>query len=304
MEKIPSYIGRFAPSPTGELHFGSLITALASYLRARSCHGKWLLRIEDLDFLRNQKNAAQKIIQTLLAHGLEWDDTIIYQSERLEIYREYFYQMQKMQLIYPCSCSRKDLQHHPINKETGESVYLGTCQEKNHSYSEKISYRMKTENIEISFRDFFQGNIKQNINNDVGDFIIWRKENFPAYQLAVVIDDALQKVTEIVRGNDLLLQTPRQIYLQQKLNFNLINYAHVPLALNTFQQKLSKQNKAEPLNNNNAKENLKKALKFLGMNENIVNEISAYSENSNVFLQHALTAFNFKDIPHKQGVIF
>ncbi len=302
MKTSISYIGRFAPSPTGELHFGSLVTALASYLRARVCGGKWLLRIEDLDTLRNQNAATQGIIQTLLAHGLEWDDAIVYQSERLEIYREYFNQLRIMELIYPCSCSRKDLQHHPLNKETSESVYLGTCQGKNLNFSDKLAYRIKSLNIEISFHDFFQGNITQNIKNDVGDFIIWRKENFPSYQLAVVIDDALQNITEIVRGNDLLLQTPRQIYLQQQLNFNKINYAHVPLALNSLQQKLSKQNKAEPLINKNAKDNLKKAFKFLGMKNAIVDEISDSSKNCTDLIQHALKVFEFKDIPHVQGI--
>lgn len=292
-----TYIGRFAPSPTGDLHFGSLVTALASYIRARSLNGKWLLRIEDLDFLRNQKDATQNIIKTLVAHGLEWDDEIIFQSKRKEIYKEYLNILRDKKLIYVCTCTRKELLRSSKNLKTGEYIYSGCCRNKALHFNDNVSYRIKVENLDIAFNDYLQGEVTQNILHEVGDFIIWRKENFAAYQLAVVVDDALQNITEVVRGSDLFLQTPRQIYLQQVLKFNSVKYIHLPLVLNEFKQKLSKQNKAESLKNFEAKKNLKDALIFLGMNVDFMNEIYDSSSDSKSFLSEILKNFSFDGIP-------
>jgi len=228
--KIP-YIGRFAPSPTGPLHFGSLYTALASFLQARSQQGLWLLRIDDLDTPRNIKGSADSILKTLDAFGLYWDDTVVYQSQYLDDYHENLDQLVKDKLIYPCTCSRKTL----------TDVYSGVCRNKQTLPSSPYSLRIKTDNRIISFNDELQGLISHNLAEQHGDFILKRKDQIIAYQFAVVIDDDRQHINHVVRGFDLLDSTPRQIYLQQLLGLVPPGYMHVPVIIDEQGFKLSKQ---------------------------------------------------------------
>ncbi len=229
-------VGRFAPSPTGPLHFGSLVTATASYLAARQARGRWLLRIEDLDKPREQPRAAADIIQTLHAYGFEWDGDILYQSQRQDAYHVALAQLEAH--TYPYARSRKNLPTLP-------------------------AIRVRTHEQPICFNDSIQGNYCQRLSHDVGDFVLLRADGLFAYQLAVVVDDAFQGVNQVVRGADLLDNTPRQIWLQQLLGLPQPHYAHVPLVLNEFGQKLSKQNLAPALNTNARLQTLVAALHFL-----------------------------------------
>ncbi|MCX7106135.1 MAG: tRNA glutamyl-Q(34) synthetase GluQRS [Methylococcales bacterium] len=225
-----AYIGRFAPSPTGPLHFGSLYTALASFLQARSKQGLWLLRIDDLDTPRNIKGAADNILTTLETFGLHWDNHVAYQSQAVDIYHQVLDNLLKEQLIYPCTCSRKTL----------TTVYSGTCRNKQTLPQSPYSYRLKTDSRVISFNDGLQGLTVYNLAEQ-GDFILKRKDQFIAYQFAVVIDDNQQQINHVVRGYDLLASTPRQIYLQHILGFDTPAYMHVPIIIDKQGYKLSKQ---------------------------------------------------------------
>ena len=233
LDKQP-YIGRFAPSPTGPLHFGSLYTALASFLQARSQQGLWLLRIDDLDTPRNIKGSADSILKTLDAFGLHWDDSVVYQSQYLDVYHEILDQLVKDKLIYPCTCSRKTL----------TAIYSGVCRDKQTLPNSPYSLRIKTDNRIISFKDELQGLISHNLAEQHGDFILKRKDQIIAYQFAVVIDDDRQHINHVVRGFDLLDSTPRQIYLQQILGLVTPDYMHVPVIIDEQGYKLSKQTRA------------------------------------------------------------
>jgi len=300
MKNYSKYIGRFAPSPTGELHIGSLITALASYLRARSQNGKWLLRIEDVDKTRIQKGAIISILKTIESHGMYWDENVIYQSQRNNIYSTYLKKLKEKNLVYNCFCSRKKISQFPKNKNTLESIYSGFCRNTNNQYNLKYSVRLNCEESSIvSFVDKIQGEIKQNIEIDVGDFILWRNENFASYHFAAIVDDELQGVTEVVRGSDLLFQTPRQIFLQKCLNFQTPEYFHVPIAVNEWNQKLSKQTKAQPLKRENAIENIIQSLNFLGFNKYFLNELKNKQLDPEKFIDFTITHFNEQIIPKK-----
>ena len=261
------YIGRFAPSPTGPLHFGSLVAAVASYCDARHNQGKWLLRMEDLDKPREMAGAADDILRTLQGFGFEWDGEVIYQSQRSDIYQAALQKLQKLNLVYPCSCSRKEIADSSILMGIEGAIYPKTCllstglQTNTHA-----AYRAVVLDKNIRFLDAIQGEIVQNLVRDIGDFIIKRTDGLFAYQLAVVVDDAEQNITHIVRGADLLNSTPRQIYLQQLLGLTTPNYAHVPVAVNIQGEKLSKQTLAQPISINAAAQQLFNALSFLGQN--------------------------------------
>jgi len=259
-----TYIGRFAPSPTGLLHFGSLLAATASYLQARSQHGQWLLRIEDLDKPREQAGAADAIIQTLAAYGFEWDQPIVYQSQRLAAYTEALQTLSPH--IYACSCSRKSLQLNHTRTGNFGLIYSGTCRAKNLALSTDAAIRLTVADQLICFNDQIQGTFCQNLAQDLGDFVIRRADRIFAYQLAVVVDDAWQNVTEIVRGSDLLDNTPRQIYLQNLLGYSMPKHAHIPIIINDLGQKLSKQTLAPALSTDTSYliTNLCKALNCLG----------------------------------------
>ncbi len=250
------YIGRFAPSPSGPLHFGSLVAALASYLDARSAQGQWLLRMEDLDPAREPPEAAAQILSALEAFGLHWDGPVLYQSERLEAYADALADLQARGLIYTCDCSRLQIQ-------AMGGIYDGRCRLRQ-LQPNAGALRVMVPNETLGFLDSIQGPQQQNLLHECGDFVLRRKDGLFAYQLAVVVDDAFQNITHIVRGSDLLDSTPRQLYLQKLLGFPNPRYAHIPVAVNDSGQKLSKQHFATPLDLHQPTAQLLAALQFLG----------------------------------------
>jgi glutamyl-Q tRNA(Asp) synthetase len=261
---LSMYIGRFAPSPTGPLHFGSLVAAVASYCEAKIHGGKWLIRIEDLDKPREVKGAAATILKQLEACGFEWNDSIIYQSQRSNFYADALAVLNNKQLIYPCTCTRKEIADSSTHIGIEGLVYPGTCLLHPIKENTAIAWRIKTPKQNFCFNDAIQGDVCQNLHQDIGDFVLKRADSLFAYQLAVVIDDAAQGITNIVRGADLLNSTPRQIYLQQMLHYSTPQYAHVPLACNSAGEKLSKQTLALPITTANTPHYLFLALQFLG----------------------------------------
>ncbi len=257
MPDTSTYRGRFAPSPTGPLHFGSIITAVASYADARAHDGEWLLRIEDVDEPRTAAGSADNILRTLEALGFEWTGDVLYQTHRKEAYTAAQQQLEQNNLTYRCTCTRSAL--HAIHET---SVYPGLCANKNYPASIEHAVRVRTQNKRIEFNDAVMSLYGQNLQTDVGDFIIRRRDGLFAYQLAVVVDDAFQGITHIVRGADLLDSTPRQIYLQQCLHYPATEYMHLPLAVNAAGEKLSKQTYAPHIRTDSAV--LFDALNFLG----------------------------------------
>jgi glutamyl-Q tRNA(Asp) synthetase len=258
-------IGRFAPSPTGFLHFGSLVTAVASYCLAKQAGGLWLVRMEDLDQAREIPGAADTILRQLESFGLHWDGKVIYQSQRGERYGEITAELQRCALIYPCSCSRKQLELKAQHLGNDGPIYPGTCLIKPPHNLNNTALRLKTTQQVISFSDQIHGVIAQNIAQEVGDFILRRRDGIFAYQLAVVVDDYDSGVNQIVRGRDLLASTARQIYLAQQLGFTVPEYSHIPLALSSGGVKISKSHhQINLLAQQNVAELLYKALIFLG----------------------------------------
>lgn len=261
----PPYRGRFAPSPTGPLHFGSLIAAVGSYLDARSQGGEWLLRIEDIDTPRNVPGAADDILRTLDAFGFSWEGEIVWQSQRHEHYLAALRQLQMAGLAYPCTCSRTEIAAaNPHPAIDGGLAYPGTCRHGQASQRANPAWRLRTASDPLTFADRLQGSIVQQLERDVGDFVLLRADGIFTYQLAVVVDDAAQGITDIVRGADLLASTPRQIWLQRCLNLPTPRYAHLPLASNAAGEKLSKQTRATALDPRQAGPLLWQALAFLG----------------------------------------
>lgn len=259
------YIGRFAPSPTGLLHIGSLLTAVASYLDAKAHGGKWFVRIEDLDPPRQIVGASDHILQTLDKFGLHWDDKVVYQSQRDEYYRHALAQLTQIGLVYPCYCSRKQWHTHAKMGSDGY-VYNGHCRQQTLSLCDKIpAYRIVTPQQNITFCDRIVGQYTQNLAQDIGDFVLLRADGLWAYQLAVVVDDMLQGITHIVRGQDLLVSTPRQIYLQQCLQTHTPQYAHLPLLTNAQGQKWSKQTHAPTLDLNQCEALLRQVFTYLNL---------------------------------------
>ena len=252
----PPYIGRFAPSPTGPLHFGSLVTALASFLDARANKGKWLVRIEDIDPPREQPGADKLILETLETHGLEWDSSVLYQSSRLAAYEDIIDFLFDQGQVYCCDCSRQQLKNHPI--------YPGTCRHRRLKRRDNFAVRIMVPPQRIQFDDEIQGVQAQQMEQEVGDFVVFRRDGLVAYQLAVATDDAFQHISKVVRGQDLLSSTSRQCYLFKTLSINPPEYAHVPIITNIQGQKLSKQNLAQPLNPRDRLSNLYTALSVLG----------------------------------------
>jgi glutamyl-Q tRNA(Asp) synthetase len=260
-----NYVGRFAPSPTGPLHFGSLVAAVASYCDAKSHGGKWLVRMEDLDKPREVKGAADEILRALEAFEFEWDGKIVYQSQRDEIYAEALNTLQKLNIIYACTCTRKEITDSSNAQGIDGLIYPKICVNKAGLQGNiHAASRALVLDKNITFLDAIQGEITQNLARDVGDFIVKRADGLFAYQLAVVVDDAAQNITHIVRGADLLDSTPRQIYLQQCLNFSTPSYAHIPIAVNNAGEKLSKQTLAQPISMRSAGHQLFDAFQFLG----------------------------------------
>ncbi|GLH50456.1 tRNA glutamyl-Q(34) synthetase GluQRS [Pseudomonas lactis] len=251
-----TYIGRFAPTPSGHLHFGSLVAALASYLDARAHHGRWLMRMEDLDPPREEPGAQAAILHALESYGFEWDGELVRQSERHDAYAKVLNDMFNHGLAYACTCSRKQLA--PYN-----GVYPGLCRNAGHAQQD-AAIRLRVPELEYHFIDRVQGEFRQHLGRDAGDFIIRRRDGLYAYQLAVVLDDAWQGITDIVRGADLLDSTPRQLYLQELLGLRQPRYLHVPLIVQPDGNKLGKSYRSAPLTADQATPLLLRALRALG----------------------------------------
>jgi len=252
------YIGRFAPSPTGPLHIGSLVAAVASWLDARAAGGRWLVRIEDLDRPRCVPGAAEEILRSLERLGLGWDGEVVHQSTRQNLYRDALQRLQGH--TYWCNCTRREVADSSLGLAAdGAHIYPGTCRAAGLATGRAL--RLRTDGAEIGFTDRVQGRQSQVLERDVGDFVLYRADGLYAYQLAVVVDDAAQGVTDVVRGADLLDSTPRQIALQRLLGLPAPRYLHVPAAVNAAGAKLSKQTGAAAIAPNWA--SVRKALDFL-----------------------------------------
>jgi len=257
------YRGRFAPSPTGPMHFGTLIAAVGSYLQARANNGEWRVRIEDVDTQREVEGSAASLLKTLEAYGFEWHGEVVYQTQRTHLYEDALQILIKKDLVYPCTCTRKQLRS-AITEENEIALYPGHCRHKKLPLADDHALRIRTTEQPVQFKDAVMPALQQNIAVECGDFVIKRRDGLFAYQLAVVVDDALQNITEVVRGADLLDNTPRQIYLQQQLGYSQPDYLHLPLALDENKKKLSKFSKADGLDINNPIGDLVNVLGFLG----------------------------------------
>lgn len=276
-----SYIGRFAPSPTGPLHFGSLLTAVASYCDAKANHGKWLVRIEDTDIPRIYPNSETHILSCIDAFEFEPDAEIIFQKDRLAIYEQVLDQLKQQHAIYACQCTRKML--------GSNHIYAGTCRDLNLDFAEQ-AIRLKVDDLLICFEDRLQGRQCSNLKDDLGDFVLKRRDGIISYQLAVVVDDYLQGITHVVRGADLLDNTARQIWLGSILNYPSLSYMHLPLAMNDQGQKLSKQNLAQALDLSKASELLQQAILALGQPNVELNQ-------PRIMLQQAVQQWDVNLIP-------
>ncbi len=273
--KTQHYCGRFAPSPTGPLHFGSLVAALGSCLDARAAGGRWLLRIEDIDLTRCPSQNAYEIIRVLSAFGFEWDGEPLWQSCRSDAYRAAFDKLLAADAVFPCACSRREVADSVttsasaaapqfVSAADGAPVYPGTCRKGLPAGRTARSWRLRVGDAFVGFSDRLQGRVEQHIGREVGDFVLLRADGYFAYQLAVVVDDAEQGITDVVRGADLLDSTARQILLQQHLAVPQPRYAHLPIAVTRTGEKLSKQTGANALEIAQAVPTLFAALEFLG----------------------------------------
>jgi len=259
----PPYRGRFAPSPTGLLHAGSLMTAVGSYLEARRRGGQWWVRMEDLDPPREMPGAADDILRTLEAFGFEWDGEVVYQSRRHALYQAALQQLIDTGHVYACSCSRKDIVS-VAHRGVDGFVYPGWCRDGCRQTRQHYAWRLRVDQQPVAFVDRLQGEYQQQLEQDVGDFVLLRADGFWAYQLAVVVDDAEQGMTDIVRGADLLVSTPRQIHVQRCLGHTTPDYCHLPLLVNEAGEKLSKQTLAPAIRTEDASRQLYLALCRLG----------------------------------------
>ena len=291
------YRGRFAPSPTGPLHFGSLVTAVGSFLETQQHNGTWLLRMEDLDTQRCVPGAADDILRTLEAFGLHWNEAVMYQSQRTAAYQDALQQLQHSGMAYPCACTRREIADSALHGIEGQ-IYPGTCRSGIAAGRQARAWRVRTDVFpsplagegsrergridlashspplspspspargegSISFDDALQGRITQELEAEIGDFVVLRADGLFAYQLAVVVDDEFQHITHVVRGADLLTSTARQIWLQRLLGYPQPHYMHLPIAVNAQGEKLSKQTLAAPVNAGKPVPTLLQALEFL-----------------------------------------
>lgn len=260
---VTSYRGRFAPSPTGPLHFGSLVAALGSFLDACAHGGAWFVRIEDIDPPRAVLGAADQILRTLERLALTWDGDVMYQSRRHAAYAEAIARLHANAAIYPCVCTRKEIADSALVGVEGP-IYPGTCRNGIAGDRQARALRLRVDSQPITFTDLVQGEVTVDLAREVGDFIVKRADGLYAYQLAVVVDDAAQGITHVVRGADLLGSTARQIHLQRLLGVPTPVYAHLPVVLSANGEKLSKQTGATALNVKEGGALLWKALRFLG----------------------------------------
>ncbi|MBT8141894.1 MAG: tRNA glutamyl-Q(34) synthetase GluQRS [Gammaproteobacteria bacterium] len=297
------YRGRFAPSPSGPLHFGSLLAALGSFLQARVQQGKWLVRIEDLDPPREIPGADKLILNSLETHGLHWDEALMYQSQRSEAYEHTLQELHKQGLLFYCDCSNKQIRARQNSEKLERSllasgVYPGTCRSQT-EHRENCGIRLRVSDQILMFKDRVYGLEAQDLKNEVGDFVLKRRDGLYAYQLAVVVDDIAQNITEIVRGVDLLDSTPRQLYLYQCLGASPPDYLHLPLALSPDKKKLSKQTGAKALDDKNAARNLTDALVVLGQ----APPKHLHQESVKSILDWAISHWNVSSIPSQSTVI-
>jgi len=274
---MPHYVGRFAPSPTGPLHAGSLVAAMASFLDARAHRGRWLVRIEDIDEARTVPGAAEGIVATLAALGMESDGEVVWQSRRKPLYEAAFARLQEMRMadggpvVYPCGCTRKEIADSRIGVAAdGSAVYPGTCRHGLAPGKHARAWRVRVPDAGdaaeyIAFEDRWLGVLGQHLASEAGDFVLRRADGFWAYQLAVVVDDADQGVTDVVRGADLVDSTPRQVWLQRLLGLPTPRTMHVPVVVNAIGEKLSKQTGATALDTGRPLETLMSAAGFLGI---------------------------------------
>lgn len=254
--------GRYAPSPTGALHFGSLVAAVGSYLQARGRGAAWYMRMEDLDPKREVPGAADDILRTLEAFGLSWDGPVLYQSARAAAYAEAVAELESLGLTFDCGCTRREARTGPLGPEG--PIYPGTCRDGLPPGREPRSVRLRVAAEEIAFADGVMGELRQRLDRDVGDFVIRRADGCFAYQLAVVVDDARQGVAEVVRGADLLPSTPRQIHLQRCLGLPTPSYVHLPLLVDEDGRKLSKSEGDAAIDRRRPVPALIEALRVLG----------------------------------------
>ncbi len=257
------YRGRFAPSPTGPLHFGSLVAAVGSFLETRTRGGDWLVRMEDLDPPRVVPGAADEILRALEACGMEWEGPVACQSARDDAYHAALHRLRQAGRVYPCGCSRREIADSAIAGAEGP-VYPGTCRGGVAQSRKARALRLDTRGAEVAFEDALQGRIASRLEDEYGDFVLYRADHVYAYQLAVVVDDAEQGITDVVRGADLLGSTPRQLYLQQLLGLSQPRYVHLPVAVDERGEKLSKQTFAAPVDAARPLPALVAALRFLG----------------------------------------
>ena len=257
------YRGRFAPSPTGPLHFGSIVAAVGSHLDARTTGGEWLVRMEDIDEPRAVSGAAESILRTLERFGMAWDGDVVFQSQRKALYRAVFERLRHDASVFACACTRREVADSTLGQD-GTPRYPGTCRNGLPSGRDARAWRLKVEPGLVCFDDVLQGRLYQDLSAEVGDFVVLRADGYFAYQLAVVVDDADQKVTDVVRGADLIDSTPRQICLQRQLGLAQPNYLHLPAAVNSTGEKLSKQTHAKPVDAVRPQIVLAAALEFLG----------------------------------------
>lgn len=285
--KQSHYIGRFAPTPSGFLHFGSLVAALASWLDARGVGGRWLLRMEDIDPPREAPGAQAAILKTLESYGLEWDGEVVYQHDRHDAYAEVIERLFRQGLAYACTCSRKQLEGY-------NGIYPGLCRNLCHARDD-AAIRIRVPELTYRFTDRVQGDFEQHLGRDVGDFVIQRRDGLYAYQLAVVLDDAWQGVTDVVRGADLLDNTPRQLYLQELLGLAQPRYLHVPLITQPDGHKLGKSYRSAPLPAEQATPLILRALRALGQSTDTAMAASTPTE----VLRHAAAHWNADAIPRR-----
>ncbi len=293
------YRGRFAPSPTGPLHFGSLVAALASCLDARTQGGVWLVRMEDIDRPRNVPGAADDILRTLELFGFAWDESVLYQSTRFAVYDEVLEMLRSVGLAYGCACSRKEIAETARRPAIdGGLVYPGYCREGLRPDQQARAWRLRVDDREMAFDDRLQGRVIQHLESDVGDFVLRRADGLFAYQLAVAVDDHFQGISEVVRGADLLASTPRQIWLQRCLGYSVPRYAHLPVATNAAGEKWSKQTLAPALCADQAALELVRALNFLGQTTPVDLAEAGLAE----VWRWALAHWSFTKIPRQPAI--
>lgn len=282
------YVGRFAPTTSGPLHLGSLLAAVASYLDARSHGGQWLLRLDDIDEPRTRVDAETIALKTLEVHGLEWDGLISRQSDHRTRYWDVIDELRKQDLVFYCTCSRKKLRSTP--------TYPGYCRARRNMPFEPASIRVHVPNLEFKFVDRIQGVVKGNLTNGAGDFVVMRKESIAAYPLAVIVDDDVTGVTDVVRGADLIDNTLEQIFLIRTLGLTVPRYAHIPVLNQRNEIKLSKRDQAFAIDNRVPVLNVASALQMLGM------EPSTEHRDVHSLLEWAIEQWEIQNVPKEVAI--